>query len=385
MTRKLSCPSCPSLLNVVRHLRVEVEGLGVLALRAAPYPVPTGETIVPGNAAERQILRGTQEAGKTYQFDEEHDENLPAQMWFQKSHEGEILFLVFYSQACRWSRCLGCNLPSKSSQHHVGYRPLMAQIDHVFAEPSVLEKRKTIRKVILSNNGSMLDEETFSSAALIHLLAKINLHLPNVAVLTLETRPEYVELAELEIMSRVLKEGDTPTELELAIGFEAFDEKIRNDVFRKGLSLGAFERLVGDVAPYGFRLKCYVMQKPVPGMTDEEAIEDVRNAIDFMHRATEESGVRIDVHLNPTYAGGGTLLAEAFARGEYTPPRLVDIAEAVRHAEGRGVSIFVGLYDEGLAVEGGSFVRPGDESIVEKLELFNQTQDFAVLEGIGPR
>lgn len=340
---------------------------------------------MPGDKAERQILRGTQETGKTYQFDEEHDKNLPAQMWFQRSHEGEILFLVFYSQACRWSRCLGCNLPSKSSQHHVGYRPLMTQIDHVFAEPSVLEKRETIRKVILSNNGSMLDEVTFSSTALVHLFAKINLHLPNVAVLTLETRPEYVDLAELEIMSRVLKEGDTPTELELGIGFEAFDEKIRNDVFRKGLSLGAFERMVRDVAPYGFRLKCYVMQKPVPGMTDEEAIEDVRNVIDFMHRASKESGVGIDVHLNPTYVAGGTLLAEAFARGEYTPPRLIDIAEAVRHAKGKSVSVFVGLYDEGLAVEGGSFIRPGDQDIAEQLELFNRTQDFAVLDSIGSR
>jgi radical SAM enzyme (TIGR01210 family) len=340
---------------------------------------------VPGDRTERQILRGSQETGKTYQFDEEHDENQPAQMWFQESHEGEILFVVFYSQACRWSRCLGCNLPSKSSQHHVGYRPLMAQIDHVFAEPSVLDRRKTIGKVILSNNGSMLDEETFSSTALVYLLAKINLHLPKVAVLTLETRPEYVDLAELEIMSRVVKEGDTPTQLELAIGFEAFDERIRNDVFRKGLGLGAFERLVRDVAPFGFRLKCYVMQKPVPGMTDEEAIEDVRSAIDFMHRAAEESGVRIDVHLNPTYVGGGTPLAEAFARGEYTPPRLVDVARAVRHAKGKSVSVFVGLYDEGLAVEGGSFIRPGEQDIAERLELFNRTQDFAVLDGIGPR
>ena len=44
-----------------------------------------------------------------------------------------------------------------------------------------------MRKIIVSNNGSVLDEVTFSSTALIYLMAKLNLHLPNLAVLTLET------------------------------------------------------------------------------------------------------------------------------------------------------------------------------------------------------
>ncbi|MFH0823824.1 MAG: hypothetical protein V2B18_13830, partial [Pseudomonadota bacterium] len=53
------------------------------------------------------IMRGSAKAGKSYTFNDDHDETLPAQMWFQDSVEGEVLFIVFYSQACRWSRCLG--------------------------------------------------------------------------------------------------------------------------------------------------------------------------------------------------------------------------------------------------------------------------------------
>lgn len=328
---------------------------------------------------EKQILRGTRETGKTYKFDDDHDPSLPAQMWFQKSHEGEVLFVVFYSLACRWSRCLGCNLPSKSSSHHVAYKSLMAQIDNVFADPAVMAKAGSIRKVILSNNGSMLDQVTFSSSALVYLLAKVNLHLPNVSVLALETRPEYVDLAELEFVARVLKEGDTPTELELAIGFEAFDERIRNEVFKKGLSLAAFERLVDEIAPFGFRLRCYVMQKPVPGMTDEEGVDDVRKTIEYLGGIGERTSVEIHMHLNPTYAATGTALAESFERGAFTPPRLSDVARATLHAEGRLASVFVGLNDEGLAVDGGSFLRPEDEAIAEQIDIFNQTQDYEVL------
>ncbi len=334
------------------------------------------------DAAEKQILRGTKATLKTYEFDEEHDPTVPAQMWYQKSNEGDVIFIVFYSQACRWSRCLGCNLPSTCSQHHIPYRELMAQVDHVFRHPKVLAGAGDFDKIIASNNGSMLDEETFASSALVYLFAKINLHMPQVSVVTLETRPEYVDLAECEILSRVLKEADTPAALELAIGFEAFDERIRNDVFQKGLTLAAFERLVEDIKPYGFRLKCYLMQKPVPGMTDAEAIDDVKNAIDYLGGIASKSGVKINLHLNPTYVAEGTRLAEAFARGEYSPPRLLDVARAVRHAKDRAVSVFIGLFDEGLAVEGGAFIRPGDEDVVKKLELFNRTQEFGIVDGL---
>jgi radical SAM enzyme (TIGR01210 family) len=329
-----------------------------------------------------QILEGTQKAGKFYTFDEAHDEKLPAQMWFQESDEGLILFIVFYSQACRWSRCLGCNLPSKMSSRHVSYKALIAQIDHVFQDREVTEQRENIRKVILSNNGSILDEETFSSTALMYLLAQLNLNLPNLALLSIETRAEYVDIAELEFLSRALAEGDTPTQLEIAIGFEAFDDYIRNRIFNKGLSLEAFEDFVGKMASYGYCLKCYFMQKPVPGMTDAEAITDIQNAIDYLGKMADQHDIGINVHLNPTFVATGTMLEEAFRKGEYAPPLLWDVARAAQHARGKPLSIFIGLFDEGLAVEGGSFLREGDEEIVKELERFNRTQDYDILNRI---
>ncbi len=330
-----------------------------------------------------QILKGSRKAGKTYRFNESHDKSLPAQMWFQHSDEGEILFIVFYAQACRWSRCLGCNLPSRMSREHVDYRALMAQIDHVFAEPEVIRRRETIRKVIVSNNGSILDEVTFSSTALVYLLAKLNLNLPNLAAVSIETRPEFVDIAELEFIARVLAEGDTPTQLEITIGFEAFDDRIRNEVFDKGLSLAAFETLVRKMAPYGYRLKCYFMHKPVPGMSDAEAVADIRNAIEYLGRIAARDGIALNMHLNPTYVAAGTMLEEAFREHRYTPPLLRDVAAAARHARGEPISVFIGLTTEGLAVEGGSPIREGDEGLVERLEQFNRTQDYDILDRIS--
>jgi radical SAM enzyme (TIGR01210 family) len=328
---------------------------------------------------ERQIEQATASAHKDYRFDEDHPPGQPADLWFQHSEEGEILFVVFYSQACRWSRCLGCNLPAKTTKKHVSYKWLMAQIDWTFKHPAVVERSQTLRKVIVSNNGSVLDEKTFSSTALIYLIAKLNLHLPKLAVLSLETRVEYVDPPELEFIARALQEGETPTALELAIGFEAFDEHIRNEVFRKGLGLEQFEGLCRMISAHGFRLKCYFMQKPVPGMSDVEAIQDVHQAVDYLCAMSQRHGIKINMHLNPTYVAAGTELERAFRQGDYAPPRLRDVAKAALHGENRPISLFLGLSEEGLAVAGGSFVRPGEEELIVRLEQFNCTQDYGLL------
>lgn len=332
---------------------------------------------------QQQILYGNEKAGKTYAFNQNHDPCRLAQMWFQSSSEGLILFPVFYTQACRWSRCKGCNLPSRVSQSHVDFKDLMQQVDSLFADPGVQKYSQDIRKVIVSNNGSVLDEDTFSSTALMYLIAKLNLHVPNLSMLCMESRPEYVDMSELEFLARALAEGNTPTDLEIAVGFEAFDDHIRNDIFDKGLTINGFESLAQKLATFNFSLKCYFMQKPVPGMSDQDGVDDIRSAIDYLHHTSREIGTKINMHLNPTYVATGTVLESSFISGEYRPPRLEDVARAAMAAKGKNLSIFIGLSDEGLALAGGSFLRPDNQWMIEPLEKFNRTQDFSILETLS--
>jgi len=328
--------------------------------------------------SEEQILAGSKHAGKTFGF-REQDPTRPAQWWFQQSPEGLVLFVVFYSLACRWNRCVGCNLPSMSSLRPVRVRDMVAQVDALFAEAEVRPRFPEVRKFLLSNNGSVLDEVTFPSTVLMHLLVRLALDAPNLEVLTLETRIEYVDWDELAFVARALREKEKPATVELAIGFEAFDDRIRNRAFVKGLTLARFEKLVESISKQGYRLKCYFMQKPVVGMSDEEAVEDIRRAIDYLDECARRWEVSINMHLNPTYVASGTPLAEAFAKGEYAPPRLADVARAAAHARGKTVSVYIGLNDEGLAAPGGSFIRPGDGELLRQLEAFNRTQDFDLL------
>jgi radical SAM enzyme (TIGR01210 family) len=325
------------------------------------------------------LRQATETAGKCYSFDNDHDNRRPIDHWFQESGEGLILFTVFYTRACRWSLCTGCNLPSLSSEHQVDYFDVIKQIDHIFQGPDVVAKRAEIRKVIISNNGSILDEDTFPSTALMYLIARINLDLPSLEAVSFESRPEYVDIEELEFLSRATQDRRVPARIELAIGFEAFDDHIRNRVFLKGLTLEGFEDLVEKITHSHFHLKCYFMQKPVVEMTDEDAVEDIRRGIDYLSELTKRHGVPINMHLNPTFVARGTPLEEGFRDGRYSPPRLRDVADAVLHSADKPISVFVGLNDEGLAVEGGSFVRDGEHDVIRELEAFNRSQDYRAL------
>ncbi len=334
------------------------------------------------DTVEEALTAITKKAGKSYAFDNRHDPSKPIELFFQHSDEGLVLFLVFYSRACRWSLCTGCTLPSTGSQMDVDFHSLVDQVDHVFGLEEVKSQALEIRKVIVSNQGSVLDEVTFSSLALTYLIARVKLDLPKVQSVSLETRPEYVDESELEFLARGLAEGETPTVLEIAIGFEAFDDRVRNKQFYKGMSLTQFEELVDKLAAHDFHLKCYFMQKPVVGMSDEEAIADIQAAIDYLAQISESRGIFIGMHLNPTYAARGTPLGDAFLAGEYEPPKLLDVARAALRGRGKKLHIYIGLNDEGLALEGGGFIRPGDEAVLEALEQFNRSADYSVLEGI---
>jgi uncharacterized Fe-S cluster-containing MiaB family protein len=124
------------------------------------------------------------------------------------------------------------------------------------------------------------------------------------------------------------------------------------------------------------------MQKPVPGFSDDDAVADIRNAIGYLNRVSDEVGTKINMHLNPTYVATGTALESVFANGNYHPPRLEDVARAAAAARDKKLSIFIGLSDEGLAVPGGSFLRPDNQWMIEPLEEFNQTQNFDVLDTV---
>lgn len=312
-----------------------------------------------------------------YDFNNSGNKTLPVMHWFQESPEGRVLFLVFYTQKCKWNRCTGCNLPSQSSEDFIEFGDIKKQIDYVFTHLVNYEitQGRSIDKIIVSNNGSVFDENTFPNSSLMYFLLKINETLPKLKKLTLETRPEFVELSELEVVRNIINETGN-TEVEIAIGFEVFDDHIRNQDFKKGLSLRHFENFVEKLAQNKFSLKTYFMLKPVVGMTDEFALQDILNAVGLLKTMEERYDIEISMHLNPTYGAFGTPLETAYNEKKWFPPTFDAISQIIEEAYNSSIELYVGLYDEGLAVEGSNWTYHTSKKDIDRVIQFNKTQNL---------
>jgi len=307
----------------------------------------------------------------------DHPLDRPLFHWYRKTPFGPELVVCLYTRGCRYRACSFCSLPSVTAGDlQVPYREINTQVDFALGQLSAEELDAVVR-VSLFNNGSTLDQETLPTKSLLYFLLKAS-DLPNLAVVSLETRAEYVEDWELKVLRQILPDRAA---LEISLGFETFSEKIRNQVLRKGLTEAMFESLLALLSANRCRLKCYVMLKPDVTLTEQEGVEEAVRTIEYLGGMSEKHKVEISVHLNPTYVARGSRLENDFRVKGYRPPDLSGVVEVLLKTESVGLWTYVGLDDEGLAAPGGEFRSELQDRarVIATLERFNATNDYRLL------
>lgn len=204
--------------------------------------------------------------------------------------------------------------------------------------------------------------------------------LPALQQLSLETRAEYVEDWELRALTEVL--GDT-IQVEVAIGYETHDPDLRNRILGKGLSEGNLRKLMGRLAAHRCALKAYLMLKPHHSLTEEAGVTEAVAGLEHLRGLSLEFDVPVSIHLNPTYIAAGCALTEELVAAGYQPPELRSVLRVARQSIERGMPLYVGLDDEGLALQGGTWRATGldADQAVAAIQAFNRHQDIDRLEG----
>ncbi|MBI4862675.1 MAG: hypothetical protein HY815_20805 [Candidatus Riflebacteria bacterium] len=303
--------------------------------------------------------------------------NRPIFHWYRQTPFGPELVICLFTRGCRYRSCSFCALPSVTAgEVDESYREINAQVDHVFAQFSGAQLQ-AVWKLSIFNNGSVLDQATMPTKSLLYLFLKAA-DLPSLKVVSLESREEYVEDWELKVLRQIL---GGRAELEITLGFETHDERIRNRVLNKGLTVKRFEKLLEMLAANGVRLKCYVMLKPDVMLTEEQGIEEAVRTIEYLGQVAGTYRVAMAVHLNPTYVARGTRLERQFKENGYLPPDLDSIFRVVLSTQRVGLWTYVGLDDEGLAATDSAFrcERLPRQAATAALERFNATNDYEEL------
>ncbi len=307
-------------------------------------------------------------------MNEPRDTRRPLFHWYVDCALGKELVIALYTRPCRYGRCAFCALPGLSlGGEAVSAKDIDRQVDHVLGEYS-REQLDAVAKVSIYTASSSLDQECLPTRSLMYLTLKIA-DLPLLQRVSLETRPEYVEDWELKALRAVL--GDDVS-VEIGIGYETHDPVLRNQVLGKGLSPEKLVRLVSYLGTAGFELKAYLMLKPHHSLTEAEGIVEAVNGVEELADLGRRYDVPVSIHLNPTYIAEGCRLTDELVAHGYEPPELTSIIAVIRAAVSRGLPIYVGLDDEGLAIEGGTFQDTGvdRDRTVAALTAFNRHQDF---------
>lgn len=270
------------------------------------------------------------------------DPSKPIFYWFQDTPLGKELFLAFYTKKCNWSRCTFCSLPSVSSPTQVDPYHIMSQALFVFDSVNK-EELNQVRRIFISNNGSILDQDTMPLDVLDHICELAYLHCPLLEVICFETRYEWIKKSMLEHFidnfqfwhhlygGLGFREKTNPVKVQISCGYETQDQHLRNNILNKGYPEEIVQqsfRLCSEVytktrAPILFDK--YVLLKPALGMTNSEAIDESVQTISHLNELGKYFNVPISIRLNPTYVAKNSYNHKVFEEKLFSPPTLEDV------------------------------------------------------------
>lgn len=305
-----------------------------------------------------------------------HNPRLPILFWYQDTPVGPELYIVFYTLPCSWGRCSFCTLPSESSAAPVSDEQIWLQALYVCDSFSTHQKA-AVKRVFLSNNGSVLDPRSFPRHVLLRICEQLHRECPSLEMLCLETRQETVRTDDLLQLQDTLgrwhrnlrdesggpRSTPHPTRVQISTGYETQDPFLRNAVLWKGYDEAQVQAFFGRCAAAAgadgepVPVDEYVMLKPAAGMSDEDAIAEAAETVLHLQAIGEHYGVPVSVRLSPTFAAVGSELHLQLEEDRFKPPTFRDVVAVLRVCGERGlrVPLFVGLHDEGLATEHGTF------------------------------
>ena len=188
--------------------------------------------------------------------------------------------------------------------------------------------------LVIYNGGSFLSDKEIPLKTQLAILKFVRQH-PTIKKIMVESRAEFVN----EIKLRQYKDALGEKKMEIAIGLESADDKIRNECLKKGLSKATFEKAIKLCQIFNIQTFAYVFLKP-HCLTEKEAVEDAVKSIEYCF----QTGVD-EVSLSCAFVQEGTLLHELYVRNEFQPPTFWSIIEVIQRTAHLG-PVRIGSFDD---------------------------------------
>lgn len=293
-------------------------------------------------------------------------------------HQISRLIFIFRAPGCGHARrpeggCTMCGF-SALTGHPAAITgdDLVAQLENWLDRTTLPDD---LGEIDLYNSGSFFADDEMPPPARDRVLRRLaGLGSSRLRILV-ESRPEFITPDRVRPATRLFRPG----QLEVGIGLETIDDRLREQVIRKGFGHSEFARAVAVLADAGAGLLVNVLLKP-PGVADDRtAIAEAVATASYVFDTSRRRQIPARVALQPVFVAPGTWLAAELAAGRYRPPTLPTVAAAAAAIRRLG-PVTVGLSDEGpaphLAPAG---CQRCDQPLRAALRRFNATDDPAPL------
>lgn len=277
------------------------------------------------------------------------------------------LLIIFNTKRCMY-QCYFCTLPYKSSKIPIATEDIVAQFKYVLEE--MKNSLSVLDRLTFSNEGSVLDADTFPTDALLTIAKGIK-ELRRVRTWVFETRLEFVDP---EVIKQVCDIAPR-VKVDVLTGFETRDPYLRDKVLGKKEPLAMFEEGLDNIAKSGVTLSSYVLYKPSQTMTDDEAFTEAEESIDYLIEQCKVRGIKLNcIRINPMYSAKGSRWAKIAKENTlYKPPRITDVMKLAEKKTREGLRVYIGLSTEGLDDPGSSYMFREDyqDALIKPIKLFN--------------
>lgn len=227
---------------------------------------------------------------------------LPANEICDIFYDNNMVEICFLSKRCRNDLCGSCIMCDYGAM--LGTATISDYIDK--ASDVLKSLDSSVDTILLSTNGSFLDESQISFDLLCSILELISKS--HVEYVEIETHYKDVSLDRLELLKQFLPNK----KIKIEMGLETINPKYQSYIVMKGVSIPDFEKTIALIQNVEMDVECNVMVG-LPFLSEKEQFEDALTTIRwvFEHQCTP---VLFPINIKPY-----TLLMDMYQSGHYTP------------------------------------------------------------------
>lgn len=280
------------------------------------------------------------------------------------------LKIGLYTKKCSY-KCSFCSINKYGSSVKIGTKNLILQVKHVLT--SYKDELSDINMIAIDNSGSLFDYNTINRNSLEKIYKYVIEQIPNDCVVCLESR---LDLIDFSLLNKIKSKFNR--KIWLQIGFETFNENIRNKILNKGFSNLQFEFVIKQLKEIVSGYSFFILVKGSYLHNEEEGLKEAKDTIDYLFDLSQKYNFDLLIRANAMFLVEDTLWGIDAKKNGWQPPTILTLAQVLKYAIKKGIKINLGLSEEGDTTLAYTFWKHPESTnfLYTKLYEINHTQSL---------